>query len=418
MLPHGVELRVNGFAPCTLGSVWLRDSCQSAESIDHHTHQRLYDGLFGSGELTPPVVRDARLSGGTLLVDWRDEQSPSEYPLGWLEQQIEHNRSADIVPRLPPAAPAGPGVSVHDDIATWDAADWADGAFPSADFAAVMECDAACLDWLQKIRRHGFCLLHGCPTGAAFDDAEVSRVAKRAASYVRESIFGGVWRFGPSDAAAADYAHTDHGSNADTAYTTIGLPSHTDGCYVYDPPGLQMLHCVRQDATGGDNGLVDGFRCVRLLSERAPDALRVLQSFAFQFRYRDEAEGVDLRNETPAIVTDLRGRLKQVRFNNCDRCVLPIETPAEVYEAWNELSCVIKQPAQMLSLSLRPGTTLIFDNWRLLHSRTAFRGVREMRGCYMNMEDFHSRLHHLRDAVRGRRAAAAPAAPPRDEGPG
>jgi len=41
---------------------------------------------------------------------------------------------------------------------------------------------------------------------------------------------------------------------------------------------------------------------------------------------------------------------------------------------------------------LEPGQMLVFDNWRILHGRAAFRGEREMAGCYVNREDYESKL--------------------------
>ena len=39
---------------------------------------------------------------------------------------------------------------------------------------------------------------------------------------------------------------------------------------------------------------------------------------------------------------------------------------------------------------LKPGELLIFNNWRILHGRKAFKGSRKMSGCYINKEDFDS----------------------------
>jgi trimethyllysine dioxygenase len=47
---------------------------------------------------------------------------------------------------------------------------------------------------------------------------------------------------------------------------------------------------------------------------------------------------------------------------------------------------------------LRPGEVLLFDNWRALHGRAAYRGERRLCGCYLNREDFESRLRLLRAA--------------------
>ena len=49
-------------------------------------------------------------------------------------------------------------------------------------------------------------------------------------------------------------------------------------------------------------------------------------------------------------------------------------------------------PAYQWRYTLAPGDMLVFDNWRVLHGRGAFRGKRKMAGAYINREDFESRV--------------------------
>jgi trimethyllysine dioxygenase len=39
-----------------------------------------------------------------------------------------------------------------------------------------------------------------------------------------------------------------------------------------------------------------------------------------------------------------------------------------------------------------PGEAMLFDNWRVLHGRTAYTGHRHLCGGYVNREDYESRL--------------------------
>ena len=39
-----------------------------------------------------------------------------------------------------------------------------------------------------------------------------------------------------------------------------------------------------------------------------------------------------------------------------------------------------------------PGEAMLFDNWRVLHGRTAYTGHRHLCGAYINHEDYESRL--------------------------
>jgi|TARA_B100000524_G_scaffold299689_1_gene174305 trimethyllysine dioxygenase len=52
-------------------------------------------------------------------------------------------------------------------------------------------------------------------------------------------------------------------------------------------------------------------------------------------------------------------------------------------------------------LRLSPGETLIFDNRRVLHGRYAFRGRRNLIGCYLTADDWKGRLRLLRAKRHG-----------------
>ena len=48
-----------------------------------------------------------------------------------------------------------------------------------------------------------------------------------------------------------------------------------------------------------------------------------------------------------------------------------------------------------------PGDAMLFDNWRVLHGRTAYTGHRHLCGAYVNREDFESRRHVLTNPRSG-----------------
>ena len=48
----------------------------------------------------------------------------------------------------------------------------------------------------------------------------------------------------------------------DLAYTALELTSHSDNPYRKPVPGIQLLHCIANESTGGDSSLVDGFSAV------------------------------------------------------------------------------------------------------------------------------------------------------------
>src|SRR3546814_8028953 len=65
------------------------------------------------------------------------------------------------------------------------------------------------------------------------------------------------------------------------------------------------------------------------------------------------------------------------------------------YRAYKDLHARIVERANWLTVPLRPGMALVFDNWRLLHGRLGYVGKRVFCGCYHNHEDFESALRTL-----------------------
>ena len=84
--------------------------------------------------------------------------------------------------------------------------------------------------------------------------SSVEKIAKKI-GYVRNSIFGGLWKFESNQ------------DMADSAYTQDELRPHTDATYSNDAPGLQLLLCCHYKATGGESIIVDGFKIAQKIKK-------------------------------------------------------------------------------------------------------------------------------------------------------
>ncbi|HEY9547879.1 MAG TPA: TauD/TfdA family dioxygenase, partial [Kiloniellaceae bacterium] len=184
----------------------------------------------------------------------------------------------------------------------------------------------------------------------------------------------------------------------DTAYSTQYLEPHTDATYSHDAPGLQCFLCQEFDGRGGESILVDGFALAEEMRAEAPELFGVLCEVPVPGRYVEP--GVHLRAERPAIRLGRDGRLSQVSFNNYDRApfLLAPERMRAFYRAYRDFHARIVARGNWLTVPLRPGMALVFDNWRLLHGRLGYSGRRVFCGCYHNREDYESALRTL-DAV-------------------
>jgi trimethyllysine dioxygenase len=111
--------------------------------------------------------------------------------------------------------------------------------------------------------------------------------------------------------------------------------------------------------------------------------------------------GVHLTAERPTLRLNSKGELVQVTFNNYDRAPFLLDDDAmrRFYHAYGLFHRHVMDQDNWLKIPLRPGTALIFDNWRNLHGRMGYVGKRVFCGCYTNRAELDSKLRVLRAAT-------------------
>ncbi|XP_031166932.1 trimethyllysine dioxygenase, mitochondrial isoform X2 [Sander lucioperca] len=77
-------------------------------------------------------------------------------------------------------------------------------------------------------------------------------------------------------------------------------------------------------------------------------------------------------------------------YNNYDRSVIntvPHDLVQRWYEAHRELTTELRRPENELWVKLTPGKVIFIDNWRVMHGRDSFTGLRQLCGCYLTRDD-------------------------------
>lgn len=340
---------------------WLRDHGQDPESLDPKTLQRRVD-TFGLDETVRGCGTKILDAGRGLSITWENDGSASLYPADFLAAMAEGGKGeADYRRRLPQRL--------------WSARSPLEPVRPLP-YGEVVDGPAGLRRSLERLWQNGFVVIEGAPT-----DEESARKLFGRFGYIRETIFGGLWSL------SAEFA-----GHEDTAYSSQYLEPHTDSTYSHDAPGLQGFLCQVFHGTGGESILVDGVALAEQMRREAPELFRVLCEVAVPGRYIEP--GVHLRAERPVFRLDGEGRLEQVSFNNYDRApfLLPPERMKAFYRAYKDFHARIVARDNWLTVPLRPGMALIFDNWRVLHGRLGYTGKRVFCGCYHNHEDFESAL--------------------------
>ncbi|QHA84890.1 gamma-butyrobetaine dioxygenase [Pseudomonas mediterranea] len=338
---------------------WLRDNCPCPQCVYTVTREQVLEIVDVPEDLAPGAIRlDAE---GCLCVDWQDGHR-SRFDPGWLRAHAYDDESR--AERL--AGKAKRQLWKHD------------LQLPVFDYLTLMEDADALLQWLLAVRDIGLTQVRGVPT----EPGSLKQLAQRI-SFIRESNFGVL--FNVQSKADAD-------SNA---YTALNLPLHSDLPTRELQPGLQFLHCLVNDADGGESIFVDGFAIAEVLRQEDPEAFTALCEIPVEFRNKDRHS--DYRCLAPIIALDALGQVAEIRMANFLRG--PFDTSVEqmprLYRAYRRFIALTREPSFRLMQRLEPGQLWCFDNRRTLHARNAFdpaTGARHFQGCYVDRDELLSRI--------------------------
>ncbi|CDK26442.1 unnamed protein product [Kuraishia capsulata CBS 1993] len=344
--------------------IWLRDHCHCTSCYHGVTRQRLQNSCEIPRNIAPISIS---VENDFITITWTDGHE-GEYQILWL---VSHSYFPKIELRNPKQLTLPRTL--------WNVAK-IKAELPTVDYNSVIESEKGVAEWCSKIWEYGFCLVENVPVSPEVTEKLIERIA-----FIRPTHYGGFWDF------TADLKVND------TAYTDIAIPLHTDGTYFTDPPGLQLFHLLKHTGTGGVTTLCDSFQAAKFLREKYPESYDTLSRVLVPAHSAGEdSTFIQPSYPRPILCHDNKGELIQVRWNISDRSTLQFDDPEDVprfYEAighWNE---IIESEKNEFYHTLKPGQCLIFDNWRVFHSRrNKFTGERRMCGGYINHDDFVSRL--------------------------
>ena len=339
---------------------WLRDNCRCSDCWHPQAQERLFDALAITSELIPSAVR--KDSEGTVIIDWDGHESI--YDPTWLRQHCYS--ASERARRL--VAPT-----------LWNSTLAANP--PKVSYESIMSGDAGLANWLKLISEYGFALMHGGPAMPGEIANVVQKIANlRATNY--EPVYDVQSKPDPNS----------------IAYTAVELKPHNDLTNRFASGVIQFLYCIESTATGGDSILVDGFSAAHEFRRRDADGFSLLTSTPLDFRFQDQT--TDIQNKAPIIALDLEGNIFQIRYNHA--LLGPLDVASElvepIYAAYRTFTHIVRDPDFQLNLRLDPGDMMAFNNLRVLHGRGSFNpqsGRRHLQGCYVDIEDFQSRLNVL-----------------------
>jgi gamma-butyrobetaine dioxygenase len=340
--------------------IWLRDNCPSA--FHPEARERVLDLLSIPADIAPTAVI---IEDGRLRVDWAGEPLTSRFELDWLVRHRPGLRLADpaAVEPAPWRGNAGPA------------------SIPRADAAALMTDDAALAAWLRELRAAGLSIVENLPP-----DMEAGMAVARRVGFLRETNFGRTFQV------------ISKPNPNNLAYTAEALPLHTDLPNQEVPPGIQFLHCLANEAEGGESRFADGFSIAEDLRADDSEAFEILSSIAIPFRFHDLDFDIPCRHTV--ITLDCDNRVDEIRWNAHLAGVfdMPAQTIEPYYRAYRAFMAKTRDPTYRIELKLHGGEMAVFDNRRILHGRAAFKpatGYRHLHGCYVDRGELESRMRLL-----------------------
>lgn len=353
---------------------WLRDNCRCQLCVNKDTLQKDFDTFDVPGNIK---AEHSQTQQDGVHVTWSD-QHVSFHPWNWVKSMAPSYRQEGV--NAAPSKAAGWSAN------SWD--EWAEAR--ETNYKDVMDKNGTGMAKLTAaIHHYGLGFVKNTPVSPEATEELLERIGP-----VRNTHYGGFYDFVPDLA------------KADTAYTNIALGAHTDTTYFTEPTGLQAFHMLSHipppgepsGALGGESLLCDGFYAAEKLREKHPEYFKTLCEVKIPWHASGNEDVAIAPDATyPVIETEsgLDGPIRRIRWNNSDRGVVPLEAGFDVVDRWyaaaRELDSIIKSKESECWFQLQPGTVLVFDNWRILHGRAEFKGLRRMCGAYINRDDFVSR---------------------------
>lgn len=339
--------------------IWLRHNDQ--EELHPQTKERTFDLTSVSLDIQP---NSFTINDEVLTVDWPGKETPSHYKIDWLY----HHR---------------PGIG-RADPAQISKRSWHSIDMPELPRFNAKECHkepSYLFNCIKQLKQTGIVLIDHLE-----DHLEAGSEFGDLIGFKRQTNFG------------TTFEVFNKPSPNNLAYTALALPLHTDLPNQELVPGIQFLHCYKNDAQGGASVFADAMAIVEDFEQDHPEYFKLLSELSLPWRFHDDND--DIRHHRPIIGLDSLGRFKTLTFNAHLADVPDFEAQImySFYAAFQELMRRVRSSKYRIEYSLQAGEMMVFDNQRALHGRAEFdpnSGERHLRGFYIEHNEFNSRLRML-----------------------
>ncbi|XP_042205656.1 gamma-butyrobetaine dioxygenase-like [Homarus americanus] len=340
---------------------WLRDNCQCPRCYDETSFTRRLT-LDDWDHTDHPI--QAQVSEGGMILQWSSGHH-SHYKAQWLQK-----RAFNLTPRAVKRAK----LALKKDL--WGP----DFKLTTFDYEELVGDEKVLLQWLVTMEKVGVTIITNTPREPRACFNIINKVG-----FVKPTHYGVHYPI-----------RNKLGANS-LAYTDSKLGMHNDLPYYEYVPGIIFLHCITQfTGEGGENDLTDGFHVAEYMRRHHPQEYELLTDTPVYFWNKGSAlveqettEFYKLLN-IPMIVVNRKGEVMRVNNSQLRDSYLdlPPHQVAPWYSALRLYNRVIEE--QAIRNKLNDGETMVMDNTRLLHGRTAYNGAvgeRYMDQVYLDWDE-------------------------------
>ena len=257
---------------------------------------------------------------------------------------------------------------------------------PDAAEIALPPSDTAAVELRAQALGSQAALAHACLERLLASGAVLVRGAGADTEALIDTFIAQGLRVIPTHFGRIEDLRTDNTTNQNTdqlGYTDAAVDLHSDQPFLAEPPRFQMLHCMQPADEGGDSQVADARAAAEYLRRTDEHAFALLSSVPIRFhRVQKSFEKLHV---SPLL--ELRdGALFRVRSSYFTMAPQQLEFARmeawyRAYQRWERL---VTAPSHSYRFRLEAGDFLLYDNWRMLHARTRFRGARWVRGVYFD----------------------------------
>ena len=343
--------------------LWLRDNCPS--DIHPTARERTFNLLTVSENIQP---KEFSFCKDKLIIKWNEGNHTSEFPTEWLRKNCYTLKNSQ---------------SYESPYLLWDNNLSKSLDKIKIDCAEIMESDEGILKYLKQLHYYGFSLVENAPTAKNSGAEVIERI-----SHFRQTFFE----------TPFEVINIPNPNNS--AYTALGLRNHLDLPYYEIPPGYQFLHCLVNDATGGDSTAIDGFKVASYMKEKFTEFFKVLTEVPVKFVNRDYTQNTTRVLHAPLILLNKDSDFHIIRFSIAYMSIMdcPPDKMDLFYRAYRKFAELLHDDMFTVRFRLKAGDIFSFNNLRLLHGRTEFdpnSGNRHLQGYYMDRDEIRGRLSFL-----------------------